>query len=173
MAPLFETKRLTLRGIEERDAEKLIELINDPDWIRYVGDRDVHRVEQAVPYIGERMLGRPGIEHEGLYVVERASDGAWLGNVSLFKRSYLDHPDVGFAFLPEGRGQGYAYESTVGLLEYLRDRLQTTRILGTTIRSNVSSIRLLEKLGMEFEREYLDASDRETMRIYGMDFPPV
>ena len=91
MNALFETERLRVRGIEERDAEKLLELINDPDWLRYVGDRGVRTVEQAIPYIRERMLGKPGAEHYGLYVVERKSDGAWLGNTSFFKRQKIIH----------------------------------------------------------------------------------
>jgi len=168
---LFETERLTVRGIEDHDAEKLIELINDSDWIDYVGDRGVKTIEQGVAYVRERKLGQPGRELLGLYVVERKSDGAWLGNNSVFQRPYLDHPDIGFAFLPIGRGQGYAYESTVGLLAYLRGRLEATRILGTTIARNHASMRLLEKLGMQLEQKHLDPSDGETVMVYGMDFP--
>lgn len=171
MSTLFETARLRVRGIEEADAAQLVELVNDPEWLRFIGDRGVRTVEHAVPYIHERRVGRPGATHQGLYVVERAADGAWLGNVSFLQRPYLDDPDIGFAFLAAGRGAGYAYEATLGLLQYLRRRIELPRILAITVRENVRSIRLLEKLGLRFEREIVEDGDPQPVWVYAMDLP--
>ena len=147
---VFATQRLTLSRLSPEDAPFILELVNEPDWLRFIGDRGVHDLEGARAYIENvrQMYARLGF---GLYKVSLKPDGEPLGLCGLLKRDSLSDVDIGFAFLERHRGQGYAHEAAVTTLAYGREQLGLKRILAITSPENIRSIYLLEKLGFVFQ----------------------
>ena len=167
---LIETERLTLRWMTVEDAEMVLELVNDPDWLRYIGDRGVRTLADAQAYIltgTVAMYNRLGF---GLYLAERKPDGAPMGICGLIKRDFLADVDLGFAFLPAFRAQGYAYESAAAVMEYARDTLGMHRLLAITSLDNERSGRLLERLGFRLEGVIPVPPDGRDARLFGIDF---
>ena len=163
---VIETPRLLLRHLELHDAEFILELVNDPDWLRYIGDKKVKTVEEAHHYIarGPRALyERLGF---GLYLVELRSSGEALGICGLIKRDTLDDVDIGYAFLPRYRANGYASEAAMATLEFARRNLGLKRIVAITSPDNESSARLLERIGMRFERTLKLAADDDVVNLF-------
>lgn len=152
------TERLQLRPLQKEDAGFIYALVNTEGWLQFIGDRNVHSEADAGRYIA-RILNA---ENTYYWVVER--EEALIGVVTFLKRDYLDHFDLGFAFMPGSGKQGYAFESSKAVLDFVRSNLHHQTIDATTIPTNVHSIRLLEKLGFSFlkEREH----NNEKLLIY-------
>lgn len=148
---LLETPRLRLRLLTEEDADFILRLLNEPAFLRYIGDRGVRTPEDARGYIYNKIIVSYQSVGFGLYGVENKTDAAPIGIAGFVKRPALDHPDIGFAFLERYWFQGYAYEATAAVMDYGRSVLKLSRIFGVTAPDNHSSIRLLEKLGLRFE----------------------
>jgi RimJ/RimL family protein N-acetyltransferase len=149
---VLQTDRLTLRRITTDDAPVILALVNDPAWLEFIGDRGVRTLDDARAYIEKgpvAMYQRLGF---GLYLAVRKADGAPVGMAGLVKRDTLDDVDVGFAFFPEFRGQGYAHEAAAAVIAHGKSALGLDRIVAITSPSNARSIRVLEKLGLVFER---------------------
>lgn len=166
MPPNLSTPRLTLRELTPADAPFILVLLNDPDFIRFIADRGVRSVEDAVRYIdnGPRaMYARHGI---GLMLVERREDGLPVGICGLLRRDGLDAPDLGFAFLPEHRGRGYGAEAAAATLAWGRNEMGLGRVLAITSLDNDASGRLLEKLGFRFDRIVTMPGDTEELKLY-------
>ena len=148
----LETDRLRLRHLTGDDAPFMLELLNDPDFIRNIADRGVRTLEQARQYI----LTRPMASYEqhgfGLDLVESKQSGLPLGLCGLLRRDC--HPDVelGYAFLPAARGKNYAFEAGRATLDFGRRSLGLTRFVALTEPNNTASIRVLEKLGFQYDR---------------------
>src|SRR5215218_10903110 len=118
---VLSTERLVLRRLAAEDAEFILELMNDPDWLRFIGDRGIRTVEDARGYIATGpvdMYARLGF---GLYAVELREDRTPIGICGLIRRDWLEDVDLGFAFLPHFRGAGYAHEAAAETLEYARN----------------------------------------------------
>lgn len=148
------------------DAAFILKLVNDPLWLRFIGDRGVRTLEDARAYILKgpvAMYERVGF---GLYLVEHKRDGVPLGICGLIKRDGLDDVDLGFAFLPEFRAQGYAYESAAAVLAYGRNVLGLKRIVAITSPDNERSVHLLEKLGFTFEKMIQLPNDSEAVKLF-------
>ena len=149
---VLETDRLTLRRITTDDAPVILALVNDPAWLENIGDRGVRTLDDARAYIEKgpvAMYQRCGF---GLYLAVRKADGAAIGMAGLIKRDTLDDVDVGFAFFPEYRGHGYAYEAAAAVVAYGKRVLGLERIVAITSPTNARSIKVLEKVGLVFER---------------------
>jgi RimJ/RimL family protein N-acetyltransferase len=152
-----ETPRLRLRYLEIPDAAFILELLNEPAFIRYIGDRGVRNLEEARGYIqtaavtGYRqpVLGRSGL---GLHRVELKESGTPIGVCGLLKRDYLPDVDVGFALLQSFHNHGYAFEAAAAVMRHGRHVLKFDRIIAITSPDNQASIKLLRRLGLEFER---------------------
>jgi RimJ/RimL family protein N-acetyltransferase len=161
--PLYteiESERLTLSRLREEDAEFVQRLVNTNGWIQFIGDRNVHSLDDAKVYV-RRILSSPDI----FYWVARPKDNVTaIGIVTLIKRAYLPHFDIGFAFLPEHAGRGYAYEAASKVMAMLKPFPEYNPILATTVPNNVQSIKLLTKLGLQFEREI--EVDKERLHVY-------
>ena len=140
------TSRLRLRELTYDDAAFVMELVNDPDWLRFIGNRNVHSLEDARGYV-DRVRASYDTHGFGLWVVEPLTGGAPVGLAGLIKRATLEHPDLGFAFLPEGRGNGFALEAASAVLELGRERFGLARVLAITSLDNVASQRLLQRVG--------------------------
>lgn len=155
----YASARLSLREIREDDAPFILEVLTDPDFIANVGDRGVHDLAAARRYITDNVHASYRTHGFGLYLVELRADAAPLGICGLLRRD--THPDVeiGFAFVPRARGNGYALEAAQATLGSARHTLGLTRIVALTAPHNRRSIQLLERLGFRHERKLRFAAD--------------
>ncbi|NTX08163.1 GNAT family N-acetyltransferase [Myxococcus sp. CA051A] len=163
---VLETERLVLRRVTQADAPFILVLVNEPAWLRFIGDRGVKTLEDAWGYI----RNGPQVSYErhgfGLYLVERKSDGAPLGMCGLLKRDSLEHVDIGYALLPAYWGQGYAQEAVSATLAHgLRD-FGLKRIAAIVSNDNASSIKVLSRLGLRFEKHIRLPGATEEISLY-------
>ena len=149
---VIETARLRLSEFTPEDAAFVLRLLNEPSFLRYIGDRGVRSLDDAKRYIADGPVAGYARFGYGLMRVERKSDGATVGMCGVLKRDTLPDPDIGFSFLPEHWSQGYALESARAVMRHAREILGLGRIVAITTRDNEPSMRLLEKLGFRFER---------------------
>lgn len=140
-------RRLTLD-----DAAFILELVNDPAWLRYIGDRGVRDLDSARAYLLRSPLASYERHRFGMYHVEQKSDGAPVGICGLIQRDTLPDVDLGFAFLPQYRGFGYAVESAAAAIAEGKSKFGLPRVIAITSPDNDASIRVLEKLGFAFEK---------------------
>lgn len=151
-AQTLTSQRLALRPFDEGDAAFILELVNDADWLRFIGNKQVQSLDDARRYLRDGPIAMHSRHGHGLCCVERRSDGQPIGMCGLIKRDTLDDVDLGFAFLPCGRGQGYAREAAAAMLAHGFGRLALPRIVAITDLDNAASARVLEAVGMRFER---------------------
>lgn len=149
---ILETDRLVLRQMSLDDSEFMLELLNDPSWIRFIGDRCARTVEDAGDYIVNKIMPMYERVGFGLLLTELKSDCNPIGICGLIKRESLENVDIGFAFLPKFRANGYAFESAAAVMTFGRSVLKLNRIVAITSPENDRSAKLLEKLGFKFER---------------------
>jgi [ribosomal protein S5]-alanine N-acetyltransferase len=168
---VLHTERLRLRELTLADAEFIVELVNDEAWLRFIGDKNVHSVSDAERYLREGPLASYGKNGFGLWCVELASGGERLGMCGLIKRDTLEDVDIGFAFLERHRGRGFAREAARATIEHGFDSLVLPRIVAITDVDNVRSQRVLEQIGMRFERySKLPPSDTQ-LALYAASAP--
>lgn len=149
---VLRTPRLVLRRVTLDDAAFILELVNQPSWLQYIGDKGVRNLDDAKRYLEQGPLDMYRRLGFGLFRVELKSRGEPLGLCGLLRRDTLDAIDIGFAFLPQHWKQGYAYESAAAVLDYAGNVLKQPRVLAITSPDNNRSICLLEALGFTFER---------------------
>jgi RimJ/RimL family protein N-acetyltransferase len=166
---ILETERLVLRRLSSDDAEFILELLNQPSFLRYIGDKGVRTTEDAVRYIQTGPVASYERFGFGLYLVELKETGVPIGMCGLLKRDTLPDADVGFAFLPDYRSQGYAFEAASSVMSYGREVLGLPRIVAITSRDNDASIKLLEKIGLKFEGLIKPSEDLGEVRLFGSD----
>jgi RimJ/RimL family protein N-acetyltransferase len=164
---LFETERLILREATKEDAQFLYDLVNSPDWLKYIGDRGVHNLDDARKYAINRVLLHCRKDGFGFHVMERKSDGSSLGMCGLVKREFLEDIDIGYALLPEFYGKGYAYEAAHAMMLFAEQHLKLPRIAAITTTNNLPSIRVLEKLGFRHEKNFFAPNDKEELMLFG------
>ncbi len=164
--PVLETKRLILREQSESDAAFILRLLTEPSFIKHIGDKGVRTIDDARRYI----LSGPVESYRrygfGLYLVESRGSGESMGICGLIKRETLDDVDVGFAFVPEYWSQGFALEATAAVLDHARDTLGLKRVVAVVSPGNKASIKLLEKLGMKFERMVRLSKDEPEIQLF-------
>jgi [ribosomal protein S5]-alanine N-acetyltransferase len=168
---ILETERLWLRELASSDADFVLALLNDPDWLRFVGDRKVHTLEAARRYIEDGPLAMYERVGFGLWLVERKTDRAPLGICGLVARVGLGDVEIGFAFMPAHRGQGYAREAAAACLRHGQGALGLKRIVAITSLDNDDSIRLLEQLGFRFERTLRLSDSDEDLNLFAIETP--
>ena len=163
---VLETDRLVLRRLSTDDGAFILELLNDPSWLRFIGDRGVRTIEDARNYILRGpmdMYARLGF---GLYMTELKQGGAPIGICGLVKRDGLDDVDLGFAFLPRFREQGYAREAAAAVMEHAKKTLGLERIVAITTPENHRSVKLLETLGLRFERTVKLPGNSQALQLF-------
>lgn len=163
------TERLAIRPFSEDDAAFIVELVNDPDWLRFIGDKQVRSLDGARHYLRNGPMAMVEKHGHGLACVERRSDGAAVGMCGLIRRDTLEDVDLGFAFLPVGRGQGYAREAAAAVLAFGFDTLRLPRIVAITDLDNQASARVLEALGLHFERLLEADGDKKALRLFALE----
>jgi ribosomal-protein-alanine N-acetyltransferase len=162
------TRRLTLRELTTADAPFIWELVGDPDFIRFIGDRGVRSVDDAGQYL-ERgpfdMYARHGF---GLWGVELKATGTPIGMCGLLKRDWLDDVDIGYALLPAFRGQGYAFEAARAVLTHAMDTLGLPRVAAIVSPGNEKSEALLGRLGMTPRRMVRAPDTAKDLQLYAI-----
>ncbi len=147
------------------DADFIVELLNDSAFLRFVGDKGVRTSDDARNYILTGPLESYARHGFGLWVVELKGSGRSMGICGLLKREALDHVDIGFAFLPQYRSRGYAFESAAAVMDYARAVLGLGRVVAITNDDNTGSQRVLEKIGMSFDRMIRLSEDGPEIRL--------
>ncbi|WP_316819204.1 GNAT family N-acetyltransferase [Pedobacter nyackensis] len=162
----IETSRLYLKATDIEDAPFILELLNTPKWIRFIGDRNVKDLAGATEYIKNRMM--PQMEELGFgnYVLVRKEDGAKIGSCGLYKREGLDGVDIGFAMLPDFEGKGYSGEAAIKLKQLAKTEFHLERLNGITSHDNTASINLLKKLGLKLKGTVRLPNDTEDLLLY-------
>lgn len=167
---VLETERLSLRKITLDDAEFILTLLNEPEFLRYIGDKKVRNLEDARQYI----LTGPVASYErygfGLLLVELRESDRPIGICGLLKREELPDPDIGFALLSDFCGKGFAFEAAEVVLQDAHQTLKLERILAITTLDNDASINLLERLGFSFEKVLKLSPDGEQLRLFTKSF---
>jgi len=170
--PELETARLTLRRLDFDDAPFVVRLLNEPSFLQNIGDRGVRNVEDAHRYLREGPLAMYEKFGFGLWHTSRKSDGAAVGMCGLLKRDSLPDVDIGYAYLPEFWGQGYAFEAAEATVRHAARKFALRRLIGVVSQGNTGSIRVLEKVGMRFERLYPMHPGEPEVRLYGRTLEP-
>jgi RimJ/RimL family protein N-acetyltransferase len=165
----IETERLKLREMSEADAAFVLEVLNDPGFVRYVGDRGVRTLEDAARYINERFVKSYRQHGFGLWLVETKDEGLPVGICGLLNRGTLPGIEVGYAFLPPFRGQGYAFEAASAAAAHAREVLGLSRLYAIVNPDNAISIRVLEKLGMKFESMVRLPAEESEVKLFSTD----
>ncbi len=163
---ILETDRTLLREIAETDAAFILDLLNQPSFIKFIGDRKVRTVAQARDYIESRFTESYKQFGFGMWAVELKTGQTPIGICGFVKRDSLPEADIGFAFLPQFEKKGYAVESAKAAMEYGRDVLGLKRILAITSQDNESSGRLLKKINFKFERLVKLPHDDEELKLF-------
>jgi len=152
---IHETSRLRLRELGDADAAFILELVNEPGWLRFIGDRNVHSLEDAKGYIARGPAASYAKHGFGLWAAVLRASGVPIGMCGLIRRESLPHPDLGFAFLARHHGHGYAREAAAAVVELARVRYQLPRLLAITEPDNAASQKLLQLVGFHHERNFV------------------
>ncbi len=159
---LISTDRLLIRPLTIHDNRFIFELVNTEGWIKFIGNRNITSQDEAIAYI-QKILDSENISY---WVVILKDDQESIGVITFIKRDYLEHHDIGFAFLPNFSQKGYAYEAAKAVLNELVKEHDLSRILATTLPENIHSIKLLKKMGLVFEKEI--ELEKEKLHVYGV-----
>jgi RimJ/RimL family protein N-acetyltransferase len=169
---VLETARLRLRELASEDAAFILELVNEPAWLRFIGDKGVRTLEDARKYIAEGPVASYRANGFGLWLVERKEPMApptSIGMCGLIRRPTLADVDLGFALLSEHHGRGYARESAAAVVEFGRVSIGLKRLVAITLPENVRSIRVLEGIGFAFERRVQLTAEGEELALYSLE----
>ena len=161
------TNRLTLEPLSQSENEFILELVNTEGWIKFIGNKNIHTEEEAGAYV-QKINDNQNITY---WAVKLNTTKQTIGLVTLIKREYLEYDDIGFAFLPIFFGNGYAFEATKAVLNYLIKQNAITYILAETLENNRPSINLIQKLGLQIEK-VLEIDD-EILHIYSASIDKV
>lgn len=166
---ILETERLLLRQLSTEDADFILELLNEPSFIRNIGDRGVRTIEAAKSYILNGPVASYAKNGFGLYLVKLKETNGSIGMCGLIKRDTLEDVDIGYAFLPRFWSKGYAVEAARATKEYARNVIGLNRIVAIVDPTNEGSIRVLEKIGLKFERMVRLSEDDIELKLFGTD----
>ena len=166
---VLETERLVLRRLTLEDAEFILRLVNEPAWLRYIGDKHVRNLEDARNYLRTGPLDMYQRYGYGMFLVELKDSGVAVGSCGLLKRDTLPDPDIGYAFLPEHWGKGYALEAASAVLKYGHREHRLPRILAITSPDNERSIKVLHSCGMHFKR-MIEMAEQDEVKLFALEF---
>lgn len=165
----LETERLVLAQLTDRDAEFIRGLLNEPSFLRYIGDRGVRTTDDALRYIQDGPVASYARYGYGLLRVGLKAGDAPIGICGVLKRDTLPEPDLGFSLLPAWWSRGYALEAASAVMRHARGEPGVGRILAIASVDNGSSIKLLGKLGFRFERMIRLGEDTEELRLFASE----
>ena len=169
MNTILETERLLLREFNPDDTEFILQLLNSPGWLEFIGDRNVKTKEDAANYLLNGPIKSYTVNGFGLSMVALKDSGIPIGMCGLIRRATLEHVDIGFAFLPEFSGNGYAFEIASAVITHAKTELKLKQIVAITIPTNVRSIKLLNKIGLHFEKYIKMPGDEEQLMLFSLN----
>ncbi|SDR69164.1 Protein N-acetyltransferase, RimJ/RimL family [Formosa sp. Hel1_31_208] len=162
-----ETERLILSKISIEDAPFILELMNSPDWINYIGDRNIRTIKQAEIYIQNNQLKSYKRNGFGYYkVLLKAENLKPIGSFGLIKRDQLEHVDIGFSLLPKYQCYGFGLEGVSALMSLAKNTFKLHTICAITLPENEASIHLLEKLGLSYQKRVKPFEDDEELLLF-------
>ena len=164
-----KTQRLTLSKVSVKDASFMMKLMNTPHWLKYIGDRGIKSIKDAENHIQKVILQSYNEHGFGFYKVELKDTLLPIGICGIIKRPYLKYPDIGFAFLPQFEGRGYGYESAMKVLKLAKDSFGIMKIGAITLEINSNSIKLIEKLGLTFEKKINPFDNDEELLLFAKE----
>jgi len=164
---VIQTPRVDLRQLDLGDAEYILELLNEPAFIRFIGDKGVRTPADARDYLEQGPMDSYARNGFGLYAA-CLRDGTPIGMCGLVKREGLDSPDIGFAYLSRYWSKGYAVESAGAVLAHAVEVLRLKRIVAITSPDNASSIAVLKKIGFKFERMIRLVDHSPELKLFGV-----
>ena len=167
---IIETERLFLREINGEDAGFILELVNEPGWLKNIGDRGIRTLEAARECISNVYVAGYEKFGFGLYLVGLKESNQPVGVCGLIKRDALEHVDIGFAFLERFQGKGYAVESALAVMKYAEVKIGLKRVVAITVPDNTGSIKVLEKIGLKFEKMIRLPGSEEELKLFARDF---
>jgi len=167
---ILETERLILRQASYDDAAFILALLNEPSFIRNIGDRGVRTLIDAQNYISNRLIGSYEKYGFGMYLVVPKETSKPAGICGLIKRDGLDDVDIGYAFLQQHWSKGYATESALAVKSYAKNTVGLKRLVAITDPANQGSKRVLEKIGLKFEKMIRLSEDDIELRLYALNF---
>lgn len=164
----FKTERLLLKPTSTEDGAFILKLLNTPKWISNIGNRNVYTIEDGKKYIVNKML--PQLERLGFsnYTVIRKMDGEKIGICGLYDREGLEGVDIGFAFLPEFEKKGYALEACLCIKNAAFEEFQLESIHAITPKANLDSQKLLERIGLKFQKMVTLPGEKEELMFYSL-----
>jgi RimJ/RimL family protein N-acetyltransferase len=169
LVTVLETERLLLRQFSTEDADFILELLNEPSFIRNIGDRGIRTIDGAISYILNGPVASYAKNGFGLYLVKLKETDESIGMCGLIKRDTLEDVDIGYAFLPRFWSKGYAVESAQAVKEYAKNVIRLNRIVAITDPENEGSIRILQKIGLQFERMVRLSEDDIELKLFAAD----
>lgn len=167
---ILETQRLTLRQLSIDDADFIFELLNEPAWIQFIGDRNIHTLDDACAYLSDRVIASYNTNSFGLWAVDLKETGKPIGMCGLIKRDSLNDVDIGYAFLSGFWAKGYATEAALATKEYAQKVVGLKRVVAIVDPANPGSVRVLEKIGMKFEKMVHLPEDEIDLKLFSVDF---
>jgi RimJ/RimL family protein N-acetyltransferase len=156
---IAESSRMILRHLNDKDAPFILEIVNSPGWLRYIGDRGVRDLEGAQRYI-DRNVNNYQTQGFGLYAMELKDTREVVGICGLLKRDYLPAADIGYALLPAFEGRGLAIEAGRAVMDFAIEKLEMDTLFAIVTPANSRSIALLQKLGFQFEKETVEGGEQ-------------
>ena len=162
----FETERLFLRPTIEKDASFIFELLNSPNWLKFIGDRNIRSIDDAESYIKNKMI--PQLEKLGYsnYTLILKDKDIQIGTCGLYDREELEGIDIGFALLPEYEGKGFGFEAANEIKKAANSEFGITDLSGITTKDNIASQNLLRKLGFKLKGTATLSDDDEELLLF-------
>jgi RimJ/RimL family protein N-acetyltransferase len=164
---ILETDRLILRELTPNDAEFIFELLNEPSFIRNIGDRNIRTLDDARAYIVNGPVASYAKNGFGLYLIVLRETGESIGMCGLIRREGLEHVDIGYALLPRFWSRGYAVEAARATKAYAKEVIGLKRIVAIVDPANEGSIRVLEKIGLRYEEMIRLSADDIDLKLFG------
>lgn len=149
---ILETERLILREFDFGDAPSILTLVNTSSWLEFIGDKNVQSIQDAENYLETGPMASYRKNGFGLWAALTKDDQTFIGMCGLVNRDSLDDIDIGFALLPEYASMGYAYEMASATIHYAKNKLNLGKVVAITDVNNTSSIKLLNKIGLQFKK---------------------
>ena len=168
---IAETQRLIITKITLEDAPFFVELMNTPHWLKYIGDRNIKTVQDAEENLKKGILKSYKEHGYGFYkLLLKGENNKTIGVAGLIKRKELEDTDIGFGFLPEYEGKGFGYEASVEIMKLAEHTFKLKRVLAITNPTNKNSIKLLEKLGLTYQKAINPFEEEKELLLFAKKF---
>lgn len=157
---ILETERLSIEEANLNDASFFFELLNSPNWLEFIGDRNIKLLEDANKFVQESLIDNYKKNGFGFYKMSLKENNQSIGAIGFLKREYLEFPDIGYAILPIYENKGYISEAAKAVFEYGKNQLQLKTILGITTEENLASQKVLLKIGLHLvDKKMIDGEE--------------